>query len=62
METGLKIKKYLKDNGIKQTYIASRLGYGIKTFNSIINGHARVTTDFLVALCKELKVDPSIFL
>lgn len=62
METGLKIKRYLKDNGIKQTFIAKKLGYGIKTFNSIINGHTRVTTDFLVELCRELKVDPSIFL
>lgn len=62
MNTGLRIKKYLEEKGIKQTFIANKLGCGVKTFNSIINGHTRVTTDFLVAICRELNVEPSIFL
>ena len=57
-----KLKMYIKDSGLKQTYIAEKSGIDAKTLNAILNGYIRLTVDRLEAICKVLNVSPKKFL
>ena len=61
MEVADKLKAYIEDNGIKQTYIAEKTGIDVKTLNAILNGYVRLSVDRLEAICKVLKVSPKKF-
>ena len=61
MEVADKLKAYIEDNGIKQTYIAEKTGIDVKTLNAILNGYVRLSGDRLEAICKVLKVSPKKF-
>ena len=61
MEVADKLKAYIEDNGIKQTYIAEKTGIDVKTLNAILNGYVRLSVDRLEAICNVLKVSPKKF-
>ena len=55
------IGKYLKDNGIKQTWLAERLDVPVTTLNGIINGRAELKADMFITICHVLNVSPETF-
>ena len=62
MNAARKIKEYLRENGIKQTYLAEKTGIDISTLNAILNENTRLTVDRLELICKALNVSSEIFL
>ena len=42
MCVGLKIKSYLKDNGITQTFVANKTGIPLQKLNLSLNGMRRL--------------------
>lgn len=57
-----KLKSYIRDNGLKYSYIAERSGIDYKKLSRIMNGHQKLTVEELQVICeKGLSVKPSIF-
>lgn len=55
------IGEYLKENGIKQSWLADRLDVPPTTLNGIINGRAKMKADMFISICKILNVPPETF-
>jgi transcriptional regulator with XRE-family HTH domain len=53
---GARIKKYLDDNGIKQTFLAQRIGTFDSTMSDILNGKRNITAEEYYLICKALNV------
>ena len=62
MELGLKIKKYLEDNGISQTFISKKTGIELPKLNLALNGNRRFTFNEYELICGALKVNTDKFL
>lgn len=62
MDVAKKLKAYINEHGLKQTYIAEQSGIDVKTLNAILNGYIRLSVERLEAICKVLNVSPKIFL
>lgn len=63
MNTTDKLKKYIKENGLKYGFVAEKSGIDPKKFSRIINGKTKLTVEELESICdKGLSVSPSIFL
>ena len=62
MDAAKKIKQYITDNGLKQTFIAEKAGIDIYVFNAILNGKTRLTVDRLEKIAEALGVPPEFFL
>jgi DNA-binding Xre family transcriptional regulator len=63
VDTNLRLKRYIKDNKLKQGFIAQKSGINSKKFSRIITGKQRLTVEDLEKICKDgLSVNPSIFL
>lgn len=63
MNAAIKLKTYIKDNGLKLGYVAEKSGIDPKKFSRIINGQQRLTVEELEIICKKgLAVNPSLFL
>lgn len=56
------LKKYLKDHGIKQSFVAGKLGVSDSTFNAYLQGYVKFTMDFAYRVSNVLGIDPGIFL
>lgn len=56
-----RIKQYLKDHGIAQTFVARKIGMDITTFNLIMNGKRPLKADVLVKICDVLGVTMETF-
>ena len=61
-DLGLKIKNYLKDRGITQTWLAYQTGLGIKKINDIVNSSVKLSATDLGLICKALDVSADLFL
>jgi len=55
------IGEYLRENGIKQTWLADRLDIPATTLNGIINGRAEMKADMFISICRILNVPPETF-
>lgn len=55
------ISEYLKNNGIKQSWLAEQVGLPVTTFNGIINGKVAMKADLFIEICKILNVPPEMF-
>lgn len=55
------IGEYLKENGIKQSWLADRLDVPPTTLNGIINGRAEMKADMFISICRILNVPPETF-
>lgn len=62
MCVGIKIKSYLKEHGIKQTYISSITGIPTSKLNMALNGNRKMTFEEYELICGVLKVDTNLFL
>lgn len=57
-----KVKLYIDNHGITQTFVANKLDISLKTLNGILLGRQRLSAEMLERICKEaLQIDPSIF-
>lgn len=56
-----KIREYLQNNGIKQTWLAEQLDLPVTTFSGIINGKTTMKADMFIQICKILNVRPELF-
>lgn len=60
---GLKIKQYLTDNGIKQSYLVEKTGLPAYAISDICNGRRKsVDTMAYYKICRALGVDLLYFL
>lgn len=56
------LKEYLKDHGIKQTFVANKMGLTVTNFNQRLNGRLKFTADFAISAATALGISPDIFL
>lgn len=61
MVTSKKIKKYLKEKGIKQTTIAKKTQIPINIFSNMINGKRKITIEEYSKICNALEVNFAFF-
>lgn len=54
MKRGFLIKKYLQNNGIKQTFLAYRSGIETRRLNLMLNGNLGINADDYISICKAL--------
>jgi DNA-binding Xre family transcriptional regulator len=57
-----KIEEYIRENGIKKVFIYKRLGMARTTFSDKLRGKVEFTVGELIALCKLLRCEPSLFM
>ena len=62
MCVGLKIKSYLKDNGISQTFVAEKTGIPLQKLNLSLNGNRRLDFGEYELICGALSVEAGKFL
>lgn len=62
MHVGKKIKKYINNLGITQTYISNRTGISLPKLNLALNEKRKLTFDEYELICGVLNVDVSMFL
>ncbi len=55
-----RLNKYIKDNGIKQSYISEKSKIPENTLSMILNGKLRLDADKLQDIITALNIDPSI--
>lgn len=62
MKVGLKIKKYLEENGITQTFLSKKTGIELPKLNLALNGNRRLTFVEYEMICWALGVNTDKFL
>ena len=62
MCVGQKIKTYLEENGITQTFVASKTGIPVKKLNLSLNGNRRLDFNEYELICGALSVGTDKFL
>lgn len=62
MCVGLKIKSYLKDNGISQTFVSEKTGIPLAKLNLSLNGNRRLDFGEYELICGALSVGADKFL
>lgn len=62
MEVGLKIKAYLEENGISQTFVSKKTGIGLPKLNLALNGNRRLTFPEYEMICWAIGVNTDKFL
>ncbi|WP_343247757.1 helix-turn-helix transcriptional regulator [Diplocloster hominis] len=62
MEVGLKIKKYLEENGISQVHVSKEANIDPVKLNLALNGKRRLTFQEYELLCGVLGVNTDFFL
>jgi plasmid maintenance system antidote protein VapI len=56
------LKKYLKEHGIKQNFVAKKMGISSATFGNRLHGRLKFNADFAIAVSKVLEIDSKTFL
>lgn len=54
-------KQYLREHGIKQSWLADKLGISEPTLSGRLNGRYKFDADFAMAFSKALGISPDIF-
>ena len=62
MTVGEKIKKYLDDNGIKQTFVADKVGISVSQMSDICNRARSIDCVVYYGICNVLNVPYDTFL
>lgn len=62
MCVGEKIKSYLENNGITQTFVANKTGIPVQKLNLSLNGNRRLDFDEYELICGALSVGTDKFL
>ena len=55
------IKQYLKDHGIKQTFIQKKLGISISSTNALLNNNRGISAEEYLKICEILNLPPDYF-
>lgn len=58
---GLRIKKYLDDNGIKYTYISEKTGISMNILSPMLNGKRKMIAEEFILICHVLNVPAESF-
>lgn len=53
-----RLKQYLIDNGIKQSYVATQTGIAPNTLNMILNGKVKLDSDRIYLIMKKININP----
>lgn len=57
-----RIKKFMDDNGIKQSHVANKSGFNPKTFNALFHERRKMTADEFEIICiSGLGISPTYF-
>ena len=59
---GENISVYLKNNGIKQSWLAERLGVPITTLSGAMTGRVHMKAEMFMRICEILRVPPETFI
>lgn len=51
---GLKIRDYMDNKGIKQTFLAEKTGLSLQAINTILNGSRKIEANEYYEICKAL--------
>lgn len=62
MELGIKIKEYLKEKGISQTFLSSKAHIELPKLNLSLNGKRRLTLEEYENVCWALDLNTDYFL
>ena len=54
---GMLIKEYMRKNGIKQSYVADKIGMPPQVLGQILNGNRKIETKEFFVLCEAIGVD-----
>lgn len=54
--TGRKIKEYLSNKGISQTFVSNKTGIPISTLNAALNGNRKILAEEYFLICQVLEV------
>ena len=57
-----KVRQYLKDHGIRQSFVAEKCNISLSTFNAMLNGKRRMYAEDLRKICYALNVSPEVFI
>lgn len=57
-----KIAKYIKDNGIKQVYVANGIGLSPAAISSMVNGERDLDVEEYVKICDLFRVSYDYFM
>lgn len=57
-----RLANYIKENGIKQSYVAEKSGIPENTLSMILNGKIRLDADKLKDIIIALNIEPSIII
>ncbi|MBQ8663316.1 MAG: helix-turn-helix transcriptional regulator [Eubacterium sp.] len=58
---GLRVKKYLDDNGIKYSYVAEKINMPMNMFSPLLNGKRKMTAEEYLLICQAIGVDAGYF-
>lgn len=51
------IRNHMAENGIKQTFVAERVGISPELFRRSLNGERKIPADEFIAICSVLSLD-----
>lgn len=55
------IKRHIEENGIKQNFVANKIGLSPELFRRSIDGKRKITADELISICSVLSLQLSDF-
>lgn len=55
-------KKYLKDHGIKQNFVAEKMGISTPNLCDRLNGRLKFDADFAIEFSRAVNISPEFFL
>ena len=55
------LKKFIESKGVKQSYIASKIGMKLATLNNLLNGRVALKTETLEEVCQAMGATPEDF-
>ncbi len=61
MTVNERLKIYLKDHGIKQQFLAEKLGIGHSKVSRMLNGDRKITAEEIGNIAKVLNISTDIF-
>ena len=53
------VKNLIEELGMKQSYVAHKIGMHPKTFNALLNGRKTFDVMYVVPICKALGISPN---
>ena len=56
------LRDRIEERGIKQTFLADKIGISVGKLNYRLTGRTRMDVPVFLALCKELSLDPMDYL